>query len=61
MQLRQFYYIATKLSSRKGATTFGDLPDCLVAGPRVASYFPLTENNSEGIWSRKTFPFPASL
>ena len=32
MQLKQFYNIATKVSSRKSATTFGDLPDwlCLV-------------------------------
>ena len=28
MQLKQFYNIATKVSSRKSATTFGDLPDC---------------------------------
>ena len=27
MQLKQFYNIATKVSSRKSATTFGDLPD----------------------------------
>ena len=30
MQLKQFYDIATKGSSRKNATTFGDLPDCLL-------------------------------
>ena len=29
MQLKQLYYIATKGRSRKIATTFGDLPDCL--------------------------------
>ena len=29
MQLKQFYNIATKVSSRKSGTTFGDLPDCL--------------------------------
>ena len=28
MQWKKSYYIATKVSSRKGATTFGDLPDC---------------------------------
>ena len=28
MQLKKSYYIATNVSSRKGATTFGDLPDC---------------------------------
>ena len=28
MKLKQFYNIATKVSSRKSATTFGDLPDC---------------------------------
>ena len=27
MQLKQFYNIAPKVSSRKSATTFGDLPD----------------------------------
>ena len=27
MQLKQFYNIATKVSSKKNATTFGDLPD----------------------------------
>ena len=29
MQLKKSYYIATNVSSRKSATTFGDLPDCL--------------------------------
>ena len=29
MELKQFYNIATKVRSRKSATTFGDLPDCL--------------------------------
>ena len=29
MQLNKSYYIATNVSSRKRATTFGDLPDCL--------------------------------
>ena len=29
MQLKQFCNIATKVSSRKRAATFGDLPDCL--------------------------------
>ena len=29
MQLVQFYNIATKVSSRKSDTTFGDLPDWL--------------------------------
>ena len=28
MQLKQFYYIATKVSSRKKCYYFGDLPDC---------------------------------
>ena len=28
MQLKNSYYIATNVSSRKSATTFGDLPDC---------------------------------
>ena len=30
MQLKKSYYFATNVSSRKSATTFGDLPDCLV-------------------------------
>ena len=29
MQLKQFYNIATKVSSIKSAATFGDLHDCL--------------------------------
>ena len=29
MQLKKSYYIATNVCSRKGAITFGDLPDCL--------------------------------
>ena len=28
MQLKESYYIATNVCSRKSATTFGDLPDC---------------------------------
>ena len=32
MQLKKSYYIATDVSSRKSATTFGDLPDWLVKG-----------------------------
>ena len=28
MQLKQFFNIATKVSSRKSDITFGDLPDC---------------------------------
>ena len=31
MQLKQFQNIVTKVSNRKSATTFGDLPDCLGA------------------------------
>ena len=34
MQLKQFYDIATKVSSRKNATTFGDLPDCTLFSER---------------------------
>ena len=30
MQLKKSYHIATNVSSRKSATTFGNLPDCLV-------------------------------
>ena len=29
MQLKKSYHIATNVCSRKSATTFGDLPDCL--------------------------------
>ena len=29
MQFKQFYNIATKVCSKKSATTFGDLTDCL--------------------------------
>ena len=29
MQLKKSYYIATNVCSRKSATTFGDLPDCV--------------------------------
>ena len=32
IQLKESYYIATNVCSRKSATTFGDLPDCLVYG-----------------------------
>ena len=31
MQLKKSYHIATNVCSRKSATTFGDLPDCLKA------------------------------
>ena len=30
MQLKKSYHIATNVCSSKSATTFGDLPDCLV-------------------------------
>ena len=30
MQLKKSYYIATNVCNRKSATTFDDLPDCLV-------------------------------
>ena len=29
MQLKNSYHIATNVCSRKSATTFGDIPDCL--------------------------------
>ena len=29
MQLKKSYHIAINVCSRKNATTFGDLPDCL--------------------------------
>ena len=31
MKLKKSYHIATNVCSRKSATTFGDLPDCLWA------------------------------
>ena len=37
MQLKKSYYIATNVGSRKSATTFGDLPDCLV-GKKLAGH-----------------------
>ena len=33
MLLKQFYEITTKVSSRKIATTFGDIPDCCTDSP----------------------------
>ena len=39
MQLKQFDYISTKVSSRKNATTLGDLPDCYVADMSPARLF----------------------
>ena len=36
MQLKISYYIATNVSSRKNATTFGDFPDC-IAKPRATN------------------------
>ena len=38
MHLKQFYNITAKLSSRKSATTFGDLPDCIVCTQFVRFY-----------------------
>ena len=39
MQLRQFYNIATKVSSRKKCVTgFGDLPDCSQALEQFHDY-----------------------
>ena len=34
MQLKKSYHIATNVWSRKSATTFGDLPDCLKMIPK---------------------------
>ena len=36
MQLKKSYHIATNVCSRKSATTFGDLPDCLLASQVTA-------------------------
>ena len=38
MQLKKSYYIATNVSSRKSATTYGDLPDCLAHMVACPSY-----------------------
>ena len=45
MQLKQFYNIATKVSSRKNATTFGDLPDCSV--PSLSEHFLYNSTSQE--------------
>ena len=37
VQLKQFYNKATKVSSRKSATTFGDLPDWLTSARYIAA------------------------
>ena len=39
MQLKQFYDIATIVSSKKSATTFGDLPDCWVCQSTFSRYY----------------------
>ena len=46
MQLKQFYYIATKVSSKKSATTFGDLPDCLKT---VGMHFAASEKSKQNL------------
>ena len=38
MQLKKSFHIATNVSSRKSATTFGDLPDWLCAAKGYALY-----------------------
>ena len=38
MPLKKSYHIATNVCSRKSATTFGDLPDCLVAEGLLVRY-----------------------
>ena len=38
MQLKKSFHIATNVSSRKIATTFGDLPDWLCAAEGYALY-----------------------
>ena len=35
MQWKKSYYIATNVSRRKSAITFGDLPDCLTYGDPI--------------------------
>ena len=39
MQLKKFYNVATKVSSKKSATTFGDLPDCSVQWTHEKCHF----------------------
>ena len=55
MQLKQFYNIATKVSSRKSADTFGDLPDCWVQRVR----FQIIEQHGcvfcERMWNGNVF------
>ena len=47
MHLTQFNNIVTKVSSRKkGATTFGDLPDCLLCVYDMWNGKQATENKS---------------
>ena len=43
MQLKQFYNIATKVNSRKSATTFGDLLDCSSSKPPATAVHILTK------------------
>ena len=38
MQLKKLYHIAANVCSRKSATTFDDLPDCLPL-QRILRYF----------------------
>ena len=45
MQLKQFYYIATKVSSRKSATTFGDLPDCWYSALQAPRHLLITTSS----------------
>ena len=46
MQLKESYYIATNVCSRKSATTFGDLPDCLLAPNSTFSIWSYTYVNT---------------
>ena len=52
IQLKQFYNIATKVSSRKkSATTFGDLPDCAVVFCKIVGYTAIELVNKIGLFA----------
>ena len=52
MQFKQFYNIATKISSKKKCSTFGDLPDCLSVREitKNSSTFSATNISSNRVW-----------
>ena len=57
MQLKQFYDIATKVSSRKIAATFGNLPDCsfvniICVPPAIADIYRTVCDSGWGLSAR---------